>query len=52
MKKTLKPKKLKLDKATLRVLTTNDLQDIAGGTNTTTGTARCTIYISYCDDCA
>ncbi len=33
MKKTIKPKKLQFEKTTLRVLTTTDLQDVAGGTS-------------------
>ncbi len=35
MKKTTKPKKLTFTKNTLRVLSANDLQDVAGGTSGT-----------------
>jgi len=38
MKKTIKPRKLALDKSTLRVLCTSDLRDVVGATG-----ARCTL---------
>jgi hypothetical protein len=55
MKKTLKPKKLTLDKTTLRTLTTTDLQDVAGGTSgactLTCVTNGCAGTNNSCDVC-
>jgi hypothetical protein len=47
MKKTLKPRKLKLDKTTLRVLATNDLKDVVGAT----GTFTCSWKLDCSDVC-
>lgn len=46
MKKTTKPKKLTLDKTTLRTLTTTDLQDVVGGTS-----AICTMLTCVAGGC-
>ena len=52
MKKTTKPKKLTLDKTTLRTLTKTDLQDVAGGTSgIPTGTCNCAGTNNSCDIC-
>lgn len=51
MKKTTKPRKLDVCKTTLRVLTTNDLRDVVGGTEGGTWTAcssKCSWQIA-CD---
>jgi hypothetical protein len=55
MKKTTKPKKLTLDRTTLRTLTMTDLQDVAGGTSgactLTCGTCNCAGTNNSCDVC-
>jgi hypothetical protein len=47
MKKTIKAKKLNLDKITVRMLSARDMQDVVGGT---IGSGDISCFTNLCDD--